>query len=227
MSPWAGEWPSTEVWLSCRYLRITGDSRNISGNVPAHLPRVFPYGFLQRFTLRPMTGSGQSCGQWTFFCVVHGEQARWLTIYSWYLLSPQEPSVGKILPNPLSERTVSPTHPCSKRASNSSVSPLWLKITVERKTCRKRKGCTTVEEGGEIICKSRCEWQESHKKYCRKLNRTISWEWEQVRNVELPTDSQVPFPLLCRVLQRELLNTAKVRWEMRSVNKAEGTRGSY
>lgn len=34
----------------------------------------------------------------------------------------------------------------------------------------------------------------------------------EIRNVELPTDSQVPFPFLCRALQglRQLLNMAKV-----------------
>ena len=88
-------WPSTEVCFTCRYLRITGDRRNISGNALALLPSVFSYRFVQRFTLRTMTGCSQSCSHWTFFCLVHAEQATWSTIYSLSLLSSQEQSVGK------------------------------------------------------------------------------------------------------------------------------------
>lgn len=62
------------------------------------------------------------------------------------------------------------------------------------------------------------------KKYWGKWNGTIWWELGQIRNFELPTDSQVPFPLLCRVLQSNCWTWQRCakRWGQSTRQKEQG-----
>lgn len=153
MSLWAGGWPPTKVCLSCRYLRTTGDSRNISGVVLAHLPSILPYSLFRDLPSGPWQVLAKAMATEPFSgWSMQSKLGRPYTSGPFSLLKSRV--LESFLLILFLTVAASPTHSFSKRASKLSVCPLQLKIILERKTCRKRKGCTTVEEGGKLFVRA-------------------------------------------------------------------------